>query len=193
MLDIKETIVETRSYRSFNPDAEVLREELVEMIDCARISASAANKQPLKYRICTDEAELSLMLENTRLGAMLPELKLPPEGHEAKAYIVICRDKTICDKRESCLIDVGIAAQSIMLAATTMGLGGCMVGNFNREAVAEGLMLPRTVEPELVLIIGKPDETCLICLPGKDKGTAYFRDAAGLHFVPKRPMDEILL
>ncbi len=192
MTDVKEIVVNTRSYRSFAPDGQVLREELIEMIDCARLSASAMNKQPLKYRICESEVDCALMLANIKLAAALKDIKLPPEGHEPNAYIVICRDKTIADKREAALIDIGIAAEAIVLTATTLGLGGCMVLNFNKDAVAEGLMLPRTVEPELVIPIGKPDELCLICNP-KEGSITYFRDTAGLHFVPKRPLDEILL
>ena len=54
---------------------------------------------------------------------------------EGTAFIVICQNT----KRGESLVrfqrDVGIAAQTILLAATEMGLGGCMIGNFGAGSV----------------------------------------------------------
>ena len=52
--------------------------------------------------------------------------------------------------------DVGIAAQTILLAAAEMGLGGCMIGNYNRADLIKALKLDKHLEPMLVVAVGKP-------------------------------------
>ena len=46
---IKDLIKKNRSVRGYDISREVADEELREMVDCARLSASSVNMQPLKY------------------------------------------------------------------------------------------------------------------------------------------------
>ena len=52
--------------------------------------------------------------------------------------------------------------------------------------------MPEGVIPKLVLGLGRPDET-IVLTEVTEKGTSYYRDEAGTHFVPKRSLDDILL
>ena len=107
---------------------------------------------------------------------------------------MICLDKSIAPNETAFLRDVGIAAQTILLAATEKGLGGCMIGNFNRAALKELIQLPENVEPNLVVAIGKPAEKVVLTEAGADGNTRYYRDETGtVHFVPKRALKDILL
>ena len=188
---IKDLMAKERSYRSFDESAKIDRKTLVEFVDNARLIPSSINLQPLKYRICTEKEECDTMLALTKWAALLKDFEIPPKGHAPTAYIVICIDKNISDKSIFDK-DVGIAAQTIMLSAVEYGFGGCMIGNFNPQNVADALKLPEGVVPSLVLGLGKPDEE-IIVEPIGEKGSAYYRDADGHHRVPKRSLEEIIL
>lgn len=193
MYGYKSLIIKNRSYRSFDPAISVKREELLEMIDCARLSASGGNRQALKFRICLEEDEVGFMHANTKMGAALPELTLPPKGHEPKAYIVICVDSELSMSGDISMIDVGIAAEAITLAASDLGLGGCMIRMFSADEVKKGLALPENLNPELVIAVGCPDEFSFITNLPEDGLTKYFRDDKGVHFVPKRSISDIVI
>ena len=77
-----------------------------------------------------------------------------------------------------------------MLAATERGLGGCILGSFNRAEIAK--LLPNHVVPKLVLAIGHPDERVELTDPAPDCSVTYFR-RDGIHYVEKRRTEELLL
>ena len=188
---IKDIVKQTRSFRSFDESRIISRQELSELIDTARLTASSRNVQPLKYRLVYTAEECTKTLALTGWAAGLKGLKLPPEGHAPTAYIVICCDIRMVADHVPFLRDVGIAAQTIMLSATEMELGGCMIGSFNAERVSETLSIPEGVKPILVLALGKPDEKVVI-LDSQDGNTAYWRDE-NAHYAPKRKLEDIIL
>ena len=125
---IKDLVKANRSCRGFDRSRKVTDDELREMVDCARLSASSINKQALKFCIVNDEETAGIINSQTRLGGLLPQIKLPKPGEEPTAYILICQDARISNSEMGFLKDVGIAAQSITLAATELGLSACMIG-----------------------------------------------------------------
>ena len=132
------------------------------------------------------------MLENTRWAAKLKDIELPPKGHEPRAYIVICADQAIHPAAESFQKDVGICAQTIMLAAAEAGLGGCIIASFSKDAIQKLLDLPQNLLPQLVLALGKPDETVIITSPAPDGSVTYYREN-GIHYVQKRTLDDLII
>ncbi len=191
---LKELIIKNRSYRSFSPDRKITKEEISELIDIARMSPSARNLQPLKYRICVSEKECAKMLSLTSWAGLLRPLVLPPEGHAPAAYIIICTDNELSPEGTNKFlgVDIGIAAQTIMLAATERGLGGCMLGAFSAEKVSAALGIDKKYIPMLVLALGEPDETAVLqnCENGDIK---YYRTEDGTHIVPKRKLEDIII
>ena len=79
-----------------------------------------------------------------------------------------------------------------MLAAVEKGLGGCMIGNYDKEKLAAALKLPENLVPSLVLALGKPDEEITLLELEKGGDSKYFRKD-GQHFVPKRRLKDIVL
>ena len=179
-MNLKELIIRSRSYRSFDPTAPISREQLADFVECARFSPSSRNMQVLKFRLVTSDKECALMLSNTRWAGLLKDMEIPPCGHAPTAYVVIYQR------------DVGICAQSILLAATEAGFGGCMIGSFDAGAVKKGLSLPDHLAPQLVLGMGKSDETVEIVDVEDDGSIAYYREN-GVHYVPKRATKELIL
>ena len=86
---------------------------------------------------------------------------------------------------------MGIAAQTLLLAAAEKGLGGLMIGAFDPAGVKELLKLPDHLVPQLLLALGKPDETIVIT-EVKDGVTRYWRDEHDTHYVPKRRLEDII-
>ena len=58
MSSLKELITKNRSYRGYNEARKVSREELLDMVDCARLSASSQNIQPMKYYLANEKEEV---------------------------------------------------------------------------------------------------------------------------------------
>lgn len=192
-MDFKELVLKNRSYRGYDHSRKVSREELLEMVDCARLAASSVNKQPLKYVLVYEPAQVEAFQPLTKWGRALPDMVLPHPGKEPTAFIVICLDKTISENEKVFTRDMGIVAQTILLSAVDMGLGGCMIGNFVRAEVSAALDLPEHLEPLLVVALGKPDEEIVLTDLPEDGNTNYYRDAADVHYVPKRALEDIVL
>lgn len=182
-----------RSYRGYDDSFRIDRSMLEELIDCTRYTASSVNIQPLKYFAASEPETIALIQPLTHWAGKLKELHLPREGHRPTAFIVICQDMSVSDSPTMFQRDIGIAAQTILLAATEKGLGGCMIGSFEKNALKKALSLPEQIEPMMVLAIGKPDETVLLTEMGPGGSTDYYRDENDVHFVPKRALKDILL
>ena len=190
---IKDLVRKNRSYRGYDESRKITEDELKDLVDTARVAGSAANLQPLKYRLVCSEAEVAKLNGITRWGKMLKDIELPHKGKFPTAYIVICVDTDIAKVPENANADIGIAAQTILLAAVEQGLGGCMIGNYEKAQAAEALALPERFVPQLIVAIGKPDETVVLTDTGEDGSVKYYRDANDVHYVPKRKLEDILL
>ncbi len=188
---LKDLLLENRTCRTFDESRKVTRDELLDMVDCARITPSSMNLQPLSFRLVYEDAEVKAVQPHTKWGGALPELHLPPEGHRPTAFIVICQDTEQFGSADKFNKDVGITALAIHLRAAELGLAGCMIGSFSRGSVKETLGLPEKVEPLLVIGLGKPDEVRRI-VPVKDGSVKYYRED-GVHCVPKRALEDILI
>lgn len=191
---LQDLITANRSYRSFDMSAPVPHDVLIAAVEAARLSASSINLQPLCFRLIEGKEACANLLALTGWARNLPDLKLPPEGHAPTAYIVICQDLTIAPNPTRFNRDVGIVAQSMMLTAIEAGFGGCMIGNFCPDAVADLLSLDiARYLPQLILALGKPDEIIYLTdlLPGEK--SAYYRDEQNRHFVPKRRLEDLII
>ncbi len=187
---LRELITKNRSYRRFHQDQSVARETLEQLVDLARLSASAANWQPLKYVLsCTPERNAKVFSHLAWAG-YLADWPGPVEGERPAAYIVMLNDRHIA-QQAGC--DHGIAAQSILLGATELGLGGCMIGSIQRELLRQDLEIPERYDILLVVALGRPKETVVLEEVGLEGDIRYWRDAEGGHHVPKRSLKEIIV
>ena len=184
-------VKQSRSIRSFKAGEAVPCEVLTELCELARNCPAAMNRQPLKYRLVYTPEECARLQPLTRWASSLP-IKLPPKGQEPTAFIVICHDTEIAEEKPIFLYDVGIVAETMMLGATEAGFGGCIIGSADPSAVADCLSLPSHIIPRLILGLGVPAETTVLTVAAEGDVT-YYRDEQNLHYVPKRPLDEIIL
>ena len=187
---LKDIVLANRSYRSFDMTKRVGEEALKSYVDLARVTASTANLQALKYKIVHTEEECEKTLSCTKWAGYLKDMQIPPSGHAPTGYVIICCDTEITNNVTAFFKDTGIAAQTILLAAAEEGFGGCMIGSFDEEGLRSALGIPENIKVTLVVALGKPDEK--VELTDFDGDIKYYREN-GVHYVPKRSLDEVLI
>ncbi len=187
---IAELIKKNRSCRRYYQDYPIDTSTLKSLVDLARLSASAANRQPLKYILSSSPEKNDQIFSCLAWAAYIKEWPGPVEGERPPAYIVIIGDTSIA-KNFWC--DHGIASQSILLGAREMGLAGCMIGAINIKKLKEILNISSHLEILLVLAIGKPKEEVVIEPIGQGGDIKYWRDKHLVHHVPKRDLDTIII
>ncbi len=184
-VSLQSLLMKNRSTRGFDASFKVRHDQLVSLVEAARLAPSAMNQQVLRYRLVTEE-EAHLVLPHIRLGRALPELNLPLEGTEPNAFVVICTDK------ESRFVDMdmGIVTQTMLLRAVEMGLNGICIAAFDHEAVSKALNLP--LAPQLILAIGRSAERIEVVDIAEGESTTYYRKN-GTHFVPKLRTEDFII
>jgi nitroreductase len=186
---LKNLVLKTRSYRRFDEAYRIPWNALKKLVDLARLSASGANRQPLKYLIYTSPVDCEKVFPSVIWAAYLKNWVGPVPGERPSGYIIILGDKSIS---ETFGVDHGIAAQSIMLGATEAGLGGCMIASIKRELLRSVLKIPDRFEILLILALGKPVEKVILD-EINNNDVKYWRDEQANHHVPKRSLDELII
>ena len=189
-MQLKELIRKNRSYRRFDQEYNVSTESLRDLVDLARLSASGANKQPLKYVLCSQPDTNKKVFATLGWAAYLKDWTGPIEGERPSAYIIILGDVSI---RSSFGVDPGIAAQSVTLGAVEQGLGACIIATINKKELREALNISKQFEILFVLALGKPIEKVVIEPLGSDGNIRYWRDKYGVHRLPKRSLEDLII
>lgn len=182
-------VANNRSCRRFEHAHKIDTKTLESLVDLARNCASAANKQPLKFIICRDETKNEEIYSCLAWAAYLTDWPGPERAERPSAYIVIMGDHSISD---NFWCDHGIAVQTILLGARTLGLGGCMFGAINIKKLKDYLTIPDTLEVKLVVALGKPVEEIQIDEVGENGDIRYWRDENRVHHVPKRKLSDLI-
>jgi nitroreductase len=156
LVDVFEAIKGRRSIRAFKTQ-NVPDETVEKLLDAARFAPSAGNIQPWEFVVIRN-AEMKKELSEAAFGQSLVE--------EASVVIVVCANEVssaigygLRGKSLYCIQDTAAAAQNILLAAYSLGLGTCWIGAFNEQKVAKVVKTPEEVRPIAIILIGYPDET----------------------------------
>ncbi|NOY50343.1 MAG: nitroreductase family protein [Chlorobi bacterium] len=187
---LKELVYKNRSYRKFNSSRKVSDEELRYLVDLARVSASSKNKQPLKYKLVTDDDDVEYVFNQLKWAWYLKDWKGPAQDERPTAFIVVFLDEQIND---NALIDIGIASQTILLGSVEKGLGGCIIRTVNRYNMRKRFNYPDNLELVQVIAIGEPMQDVKIVDVEENGSIEYFEDEDKVHYVPKRSMKDIIL
>jgi len=183
-------IRKSRSTRRFQEDRPLQKSQIIDLIDIARFCPSARNRQPLKYIVSVDPEETHEIRSALLWALDLPDWDGPSVGERPTAYITIVAPRN-CSPDPA--IDLGIAAQTILLAAAGQGIAGCMFGSIKREEMKRILPVPQGYEILLVIALGYPAEEIRLEPLGEDGDTRYWRTPDGVHHVPKRSLEDCLV
>lgn len=185
---VNELILKNRSYRRFNERNRLNKEQLVSLVELARLSPSSRNQQALKFLLVHDEKECTDLFNQLAWAGYLKDWPGPIAGERPAAYIVILGDTNLGKQFDT---DVGIVAQSMLLGSIELGYGGCMIASLKKERIRELFSIKSEYTVELVIAFGDPIEKVVIddCKNGEIK---YWRDEKQVHHVPKRNIEEII-
>ena len=189
-MNFEDIIQKNRSCRRFYEDFEISMDVLKKLVGYARVSASSGNFQALKFYLSADSVKNDKIFRHLQWAFYLKEWDGPEKGERPSAYIIILGDTDI---HATIDIDVGIAAQSILLGATSIGLGGCMFGSVKRVGLRKELQIPMKFQLPLVIALGKPKEKIKIEEVDSTGNIVYWRDEEMTHHVPKRSLDELIV
>jgi len=189
-MSIDELVLKNRSYRRFYENHPITRETLENLVNLARLSPSAGNRQPLRYILSCSADINNLIFPTLSWAAYLKDWVGPAEGERPSAYIIIVSDSEWATPWVH--YDAGIACQSILLGASEQGLGGCIIGAVQKEKLRSLMRLSDRYEILLVVALGKPREIIEIEAV-QNENIKYWRDKDGVHHVPKRHLTEIIL
>jgi len=189
MMKFIDLVARTRSYRRFDESHRIEYSTLESLVALARLSASGANRQPLKFAIFNSPSGCDRVFSSLVWAAYLKDWDGPEPGERPSGYIIIMGDKSIS---ETFGVDHGIAAQSIMLGASESGLGGCMIASIKRDQLRSEFSIPEKYDILLVLALGKPVENVIID-DIREGDVRYWRDKNRNHHVPKRTLEELII
>jgi len=148
-MQFSELVAKRYSVRAYKPDL-VEDEKLQRVLEAARLAPTAANRQPFQFIVIHTagrEEELGRIYRGTWLTQapiVICACGLPAQGWVRR------------DGRSYCDVDVAIAMDHLILAATDLGLGTCWIGAFDPAATREILGLPDDAEPIAFTPLGYP-------------------------------------
>ena len=187
---IEDLILKNRSVRRFSQEAALSKQSLEWLVSLARLSASGANLQPLKYILSNSPQKNVKIFETLAWAGYLSDWTGPNADEAPVGYIVILNDTNIA---KSCGCDHGIAAQSMLLGACEIGISGCMIGSIDRKKLRANLKIDSRYEIALVLALGKAKEVVVLEDAQDKEGIKYYRDDQDIHHVPKRLLEDLIL
>lgn len=192
-MDFLQLMTEARTCRRYEGARELDPGTLAWLVDCARVMPCTANSQSLRY-VTVQKPELRPGIFDALGWAGYLKTWKPEESERPTGYIIMLAPKAEDGKlSNNTFIDMGIAGQTMQLAAWTKGIGTCMFRTYNPKKIAETVSIPENHEIVLMLALGYPVEERRIVPVGEDGSIRYYRDENGVHYVPKRALKDILL
>lgn len=182
-----------RTYRRYSGEA-VEEGVLRELADAARLSPCGNNMQVLRFRVVSaDDAEAAeKVFSHLHWAGALKDWNGPEPGECPGGYVVVCLPAKLVANPIR-LIDVGIASQSIVLAAASRGLGACMHKSYDACLGDELGLTDAGYAVAMVIALGPRAEKIVLEPATTDHGLTYWRESDGSHHVPKLALDDLLV
>jgi nitroreductase len=175
-----------RSIRKFE-QREIPIELLKKLADAARVAPSGANIQPIEYVIINEQALRERIFPCLHWAGYITPKGDPQKGEEPTGYIIMLINTRI--KEANYQYDVGASAENICLCAVEHGLGTCLMGAIEREAIRKILRIPEYYIIDLVVSLGYPKEQPV--MEDMQESVRYYKDEKGVLHVPKRRLHDI--
>lgn len=143
-----ETIFNRKSIRKYT-ERPVEKEKLETLVRAGMAAPSSRDRRPWEFLIVTDRDLLDKMGDGLPLARMLKE---------TKQAIIVCGDTV--KSENAWQLDCSAAAQNILLAAESMGLGAVWTAAYpypeRMKIIQDALQLPEHILPLTVIPLGYP-------------------------------------
>ena len=192
-MNVYEVILKRRAIRRFK-DKAVPYEVLEKCIDAGRLAPSGRNEQLCEYVVVNDAKVLPGVFEN--IGGLLkapPDKGGPRPEQTPKAYTIVLINRKLevdANRRNVTRVDVGLAAENIILTALEQGIGCCPILMFNEADLKLVLGIPDDYDIGLVIAMGYPDESPVVETV-KDSVKIWV-DEKNIRHVPKRKLADVI-
>jgi len=156
--------VSCRSYQT----SPVPQDHLLRILEAARLAPSACNQQPWRFAVVRDAALRRRIVEEgflpgSRMGWAL----------DAPVHVVLGMERSFIAHRlgpqvsgvDYPWVDIGIAGEHLVLAATELGLGTCWIGWIRPPVLAKIVGWPASVKPVVVITVGYASNAEPVQLP----------------------------
>ena len=158
-MDFKSLVSTRQSDRSYT-DEPVETEVLERILECARLAPSACNAQPW-HIIVVDDPRLKNQVADATSEKLLGMNHFTKQAPVHLSLIEESANFTSnfgswVKRKHFPLIDIGIIAEHICLAAASEGLGSCMIGWFDENKVKKLLDIPKSKRVQLIITLGFP-------------------------------------
>lgn len=199
LVQMANLVASCRSFRRFDEGRRVPEGFLLELVDMARLCANGANRQLLRFRVVSDPAACDAVFAELAWAGYFKDWAGPAAGERPTGYVVIAAEHGAAGKPVAPIaeVDCGIAAQTMMLAARSAApsYAGCMLKAFTPRLIDVLGLDAERYELKLVCAFGLPaEEVRLEPLSASPDGSIkYWRDDAGVHHVPKRSLEDVLI
>jgi len=145
-MEYSQLIKERYSVRKLD-SRPVEEEKIAAILEAARVSPTAVNKQPQRILVLRDAKSMEKLKECT------------PYTFNAPMALAVCcnRDEAWVrpyDNYNSGVIDASVIGTHIMLAIHDLGLGSTWVGHFDPVMFRKLYNLPDNIEPVVIFPIG---------------------------------------
>jgi len=144
-LDVFEAIKIRQSVRAYD-SKPIPKDLLLKILETAQLAPSAGNAQPWHF----------IVVSNKEKREKFAQARFAKFCSESPVIIVGCGDQNVSPKWY--MVDVTIALEHIVLAATNEGLGTCWVGSFDENEVRATLNIPGNYRIVALLALGYPRE-----------------------------------
>ena len=181
-------IKETRTIRHFDRSVPVTEDEMAYILECARLTPSAANLQRIRYGVIYEQGA-PVTFSHVAFAGYLPAEQKPQADVAPVAYLVMLTETSSPDLNLG--IDIGISAEAAVLAAREKGLGACMIRSFDKEYFCD-IFADTGFIPQLVIALGSPLEKAKV-VSVENGSIKYFKDADETNCVPKLSVENLLV
>lgn len=189
-MDFLKLVEEARTCRRFVENKPLSREDLDYLLECARLAPSGRNAQELRFITINQSETFNKLFPLTRWAGALKDWNGPHPGERPTAFIAVLMPEK---GGEILCFDVGIACQTIQLAATSRSWGACIIYSFDRAPAHELLKVYKNYKIALLIGLGVALEKRVIAPMPPDGSFTYWRDANQVHHVPKRSLEELII
>ena len=155
-MDTFEAILTRRSIRKFK-DESVDWDKVGDILEAGLAAPSAGNLQNWKFIVVQDEEKRKAIaeacLEQYWMQNAAIHIVIVSEVQKARQFYGVRGERLYAVQ------NCAAAAENMLIAAHSLGLGACWVGSFDEDKVRKICRVPDYVRAEAVLAIGIPNET----------------------------------